>query len=58
MNVLSVEWTQISFPYTKIVYLHLFNLLKPIGYVMHRQVQHWTIVISAHIVFMCFVFIW
>jgi hypothetical protein len=34
------------------------NLLKPTGYVMHQQVQHSIIVLSAHTVFMCFVFIW
>jgi len=33
------------------------NLLKPIGYMMHQQVQHSTTVRSAHTVFMCFVFI-
>jgi len=34
-----------------------FNLSKPTGYVMHQQVQHSTIVHSAHTVFICFVFI-
>jgi hypothetical protein len=34
------------------------NLLKPIGYGMHQQVELLTIVPSAHAVFMCFVFVW
>jgi len=33
------------------------NLLKPTGHVTHQQVYHSTTVCSAHIVFMCFVFI-
>jgi hypothetical protein len=33
------------------------NLLKPIGCVMHEQVEHSTIVRSAHTVFMWFVFV-
>ena len=32
------------------------NLLNPTGHVMHQQ--HSTTVRSAHIVFVCFVFIW
>jgi len=35
-----------------------FKGLKAIGYVMHQQVKHSTIVRSAHTAFMCFVFIW
>ena len=31
--------------------------LKPTGHVMHQQVQHSTILRSAHTVFMCFAFI-
>ena len=34
-----------------------FNLLKPTGDVMHQNVEHSTIVRSAHTAFMCFVFI-
>ena len=29
------------------------NLLKPTGYVMHQQVQHSTILNSAHTVYLC-----
>ena len=36
----------------------LIILIKPTGYVIHQQVQHSTIVRSAHTVFMCFGFIW
>jgi hypothetical protein len=39
---------------TKHIYIHL---LKSTGYVMHQKVQHSTIERSAHIIFMCFVFI-
>ena len=35
----------------------IFKLLKPTGYVTYQQVQHLRILHSAHIVFMCFVFI-
>jgi len=35
----------------------LINLLKPTGYEIHQQIQHSRIALSAHIVFMCFVFI-
>ena len=33
------------------------NLLKPTGYVMHRQIKRSRISHSAHTVFMCFIFI-
>jgi len=33
------------------------NLLRTTGYVMHQQVLHLMIVLSAHTVFMCLVFI-
>ena len=35
----------------------LIKLLKPNGYMMHHQVQHSTTVVSAHTVFICFVFV-
>jgi hypothetical protein len=38
--------------------IDIFNLLKPICYVMHQQVLHSTTVRSAHTAFKWFVFIW
>jgi hypothetical protein len=35
-----------------------FQLLKPTGLLMYQGVQHSTILRSAHIIFVCFVFIW
>jgi hypothetical protein len=33
------------------------NLLKPTGYVMHKQAEHFNIVRSAHTAFMSFAFV-
>ena len=53
-----VEGPLFTVTYTRHSRRIFFNLLKPIGYVMHQQVWYSTIVPSAHTVFMCFVFIW